>query len=198
MSGKVFFALLSFLLIFSFKPDTPGTPSFKIIRAAYNRANKLFNGSNNSTATDSACMKGFQDVIASLKELPRAGLTDSLMFQANYKLGVLFEEFKDYAGANASYLQAINYSTNSGDKFRIFVLAGAGYYNLNNFDSATYFLLRAEEIPGDIGSSVDRVRLYNTLGVLYYDNGNYLQSKNYFSQALRLIETKDLVDDLKL
>ena len=63
------------------------------------------------------------------------------------------------------------------------VFAGAGYYNLNNFDSASYFLLRAER-PNTLGSFEDRIRLYNTLGVLYYDNGNYLQSKNYFTQAL--------------
>ena len=66
--------------------------------------------------------------------------------------------------------------------------AGAGYYNQNNFDSASYFLLQAAEAPNDTGVPEDRIRLYNTLGVLYYDNGNYLQSKNYFTQALRIVE----------
>src|SRR5450432_201621 len=198
MSGKVFFVLLSFLLIFSFKQYDPGIPSLKLIHAAYNRANRLFHGSNNSPAKDSASMKAFKEVIAALNDLPRTRITDSLLFQTNYKLGALCEEFKDFAGANAFYLRAIHYSANVQDTFSIFVLTGAGYYNLNNFDSASYFLLRAEEIPGETGSSEDRVRLYNSLGVLYYDNGNYLQSKNYFSQALRLIETKDLGDDLKI
>ncbi len=198
MSGKVFLATLSFLLVLSFKPYSQGTVPFKIIRAAYNRADKLFNGTNNSSATDSACMKAFIDVIRSLKELPRTTASDSLLFESNCKLGILCDEFKNYTGANAAYLNALQYSGKAGDKFRICVLAGAVYYNLNNFDSATYFLLQAEEIPGEVGSSEDRVRLYNTLGVLYYDNGNYLQSKNYFSQALRLIESKDLSEDLKI
>src|SRR5450432_1774293 len=194
MSGKVFFVLLSFLLIFSFKQYDPGIPSLKLIHAAYNRANRLFHGSNNSPAKDSASMKAFKEVIAALYDLPRTRITDSLLFQTNYKLGALCEEFKDFAGANAFYLRAIHYSANVQDTFSIFVLTGAGYYNLNNFDSASYFLLRAEEIPGETGSSEDRVRLYNSLGVLYYDNGNYLQSKNYFTQALRLIEAKNPSD----
>jgi CHAT domain-containing protein/Tfp pilus assembly protein PilF len=143
-------------------------------------------------------MKAFMEVIHSLMDLPRTTASDSLLFESNCKLGILYDEFKNYAGANASYMNALHYSSKAGDKFRICVLAGAVYYNLNNFDSATYFLLLAEEIPGEVGSSEDRVRLYNTLGVLYYDNGNYLQSKNYFSQALRLIESKDLSEELKI
>jgi CHAT domain-containing protein len=198
MSGKVFFVLLSFLLVFSFRSFSQVTTSLKIIRNAYNRADKQYNGTNNSAATDSACMKAFAEVIRSLTDLPRMPASDSLLFESNCKLGILCDEFKNYAGANAAYMNALRYGGKAGDKFRICVLAGAAYYNLNNFDSATYFLLQAEQIPGEVGSAEDRVRLYNTLGVLYYDNGNYLQSKNYFSQALRMIESKDLPDDLKI
>ena len=81
-------------------------------------------------------------------------------------------------------------------KFRLYVFAGAGYYNLNNFDSARYFLSRAQESDGDFVSADDRARLFNVLGVLYYDNGNYLQSKNYFAQSLRLNESIDAGDHL--
>jgi CHAT domain-containing protein/tetratricopeptide (TPR) repeat protein len=198
MSGKVFFILPSFLLILCFSSIGKGTPSLKSIQANYRRIDRLFNQSDNSSSIDSTCLEGFKQIIAALKEVPRGGLTDSLLFQCQYKIGVLFDEFKDYPRANAAYIGAIDYTTAVSDKFRMYVLAGAGYYNLNNFDSATFYLLKAEEIPEGTGTDDDRVRLYNTLGVLYYDNGNYLQSKNYFSQALRLIESKDLVDDLKV
>jgi CHAT domain-containing protein len=196
MSGKVFFVPLSFLLIFSFKQNSPGSPSYKSMLSAYTRVDRLYNSPDNSSAADSACMEGFRKIISALSSFPRVKMTDSLMFQASFKLGILYEVYKDYPKATASYLYAMNYSADTEDKFRMNVYAGAGYYNQNNFDSATYFLLRAEESPGDRGSSDDRVRLYNTLGVLYYDNGNYLQSKNYFTQALRLIETNNPADVL--
>ena len=120
------------------------------------------------------------------------------MYQSYYKLGVLSEVYLQFTKATSAYLQAIRYSNNAGEKLRMYIFAGAGYYNLNNFDSASFFLLQAEENAAHIGSSEDRVRLYNTLGVLYFDNGNFLQSKNYFTQALRLTEEKKPVEELNV
>jgi CHAT domain-containing protein len=198
MSGKVFFVLFSFLSILSFKPDSPGTPSLELILSAYKRVDKLFNTPNTSSKADSACMDGFRQVISDLNHIPKERMTDSLLYQSNYKLGVLYEIYKDYSKATAAYLQAIKFSSTPNEKFMNFILVGAGYYNQNNFDSATYFLLRAAQSPDNLGVKEDRMRLFNTLGVLYYDNGNYLQSKNYFGQALQLIDSKGLTDKYSL
>ena len=198
MSGKVFFILLSFLLIFSFKQYSPGNPSLELILSAYNRADQLFNKPNTSSKDDSVCMLAFRKIISDLNRIQGELIADSLLYQSNYKLGMLYEIYKDYAKATISYLQALKYSSTPDQKFTNYVLAGAGYYNQNNFDSATYFLLRAEQSPDNLGAREDRMRLFNTLGVLYYDNGNYLQSKNYFSQALLLIDSKALTDKYSL
>ena len=194
MSGKVFLISLSFLLIFSFKRYNNGSPSLKSILSTYARADRFFNSSNNSPVKDSACMEGFRNVVSALSILPRSKFIDSLICRANYKLGILCDIHKDFTEATCSYLQALKYSSDPGERFSLNVLVGSGYYNLNNFDSASFFLLHAEEIAGEGSSFEDRVRLYNTLGVLYYDNGNYLQSKNYFNQALQLIEVKNPSD----
>jgi CHAT domain-containing protein len=193
MSGKVFFVPLSFLVILSFKQYSPGRP-LKSILSTFDRADHLFYSTHNTPAMDSACMEGFNEVISELKSLPVSGLTDSILYQANYKLGIMNDVYKDYNKATKSYLNAMKYSKNPAEQFSLNVLAGSGYYNLNNFDSASFFLLRAEESPDERGTFEDRVRLNNTLGVMYYDNGNYLQSKNFFTKALRLIETKNPAD----
>jgi CHAT domain-containing protein len=198
MFRKVFFIFFSFLLFSSFKQDTPGSPSLELIITAYKQADKVFNTPNTSSKADSACMNGFRKVISELNLFPKERITDSLLYQANYKLGVLYEIYKDYSKATASYLQAIRFSVTPGEKFANYTLAGAGYYNLNNFDSATFFLLKAAQSPDSLGAKEDHVRLYNTLGVLYYDNGNYLQSKNYFGQALLLLEIQNLTDKYSL
>ena len=198
MSGKVFFILLSFLLILSFKRYDPVNPSLELILSAYHRVDHLFNKPNTSSKDDSACMVGFRKIISELNRIQGESAVDSLLYQSNYKLGVLYEIYKDYSKATGSYLQAIKYSSTPDQKFASYVLAGAGYYNQNNFDSATYFLLRAAQSPNNLGAREDRMRLFNTLGVLYYDNGNYLQSKNYFSQALLLIDSKALTDKYSL
>ena len=198
MSGKVFFVIFSFLLIISFKRYSPGNPSLELILSAYKRVDLLFNKPNTSSKDDSVCMAGFGKIISDLNRIHGESKADSLLYQSNYKLGVLYEIYKDYSKATASYLQAIKYSSTPDQKFTNYILAGAGYYNQNNFDSATYFLLRAAQSPDNLGASEDRMRLFNTLGVLYYDNGNYLQSKNYFSQALLLVDSKGLTDKYSL
>jgi len=199
MSGKVFFVPLSFLLIFSFKQySPPHNPSLYSILSAYNRINHLYNKANTSSKDDSTCIIGFRRIIDNLSRIRGIPGADSLLYQSNYKLGVLYEMYKDYTKATTSYLQALKYSSTPNQQFTNYVLAGAGYYNLNNFDSATYFLLRAVQRPDSLGTREDRMRLFNPLGVLYYDNGNYLQSKNYFSQALLLIDSKGLTDKYSL
>jgi CHAT domain-containing protein/tetratricopeptide (TPR) repeat protein len=195
MSGKVFFTHFSFLLIFSFKVYLPVPVLLQKILREYAKAERLYNSSNNSIGTDSASMQGFKNVVEALTNLPRQKATDSLMFQASYRLGILYEIHEDYPRATAIYLNAYHYAMNNEEKFRMQVFTGTGYYYQNNFDSASFFLLRAAENAGDSVAVPDQVRLFNTLGVLYYDNGNYLQGKNYFSRALLLIE-KNKTSDL--
>src|SRR6185295_17128463 len=177
---------LSFLLFSSFKSPEPG--SFQSILVDYAKADRLYLATEDATVSSRDCIKGFNDVVAALLQLRHSAPADSLLSLSSFKLGILHEVNKDYLQATAAYLQALKYATKAEDKFRMQIFAGAGYYNRNNFDSAAYLLLQAASAPDDTGIPDDRIRLYNTLGVLFYDNGNYLQSKNYFTQALRIVE----------
>ncbi len=193
MSGKVFLVLLAFLAILSFKGRDPVSPSLKALNRVYGKADSLFNLSNSTIATDSAALNGFWQVIQQTGRYGKQGKADSIFFQSFYKAGVLLEISGNFREATQAYLGAVTYALNESGKFKMYVFAGAGFYNQNNFDSANYFLLKAEENQ-TILQKDDRVRLYNTLGVLYYDNGNYLQSKNYFNQAFNILEKKQPTD----
>jgi CHAT domain-containing protein len=195
MSGKVFFISLSFLFIVSFKHPPP-IPAFLPVKQQFEKAERLYNLSNSSAHTDSICLEAFKKAIGMLKPLPRSETADSLLYLSHYRVGILSEVYNNFSTAIAYYLEAVNFSRNPEEKFKMFVYAGAGYYKLNNFDSASFLLLQAEKNILHIEALEDQVRLYNTLGVLYYDNGNYLQSKNYFNRALRLIENNGSADPL--
>lgn len=188
MSGKVFFISLLFPILVSFKTYKPEPPELKAVSRLYRKADSLFNLSNASRLTDSIAMNTFHEVAARLAALERNQTTDSILFKSLYQEAVLLEEYGKFGQATRTYLNALPYAPDESRKLKIYVLAGSGYYNQNNFDSANYFLLKAEESPGGLLETEDQVRLYNSLGVLYYDNGNYLQSKNYFSQALAVIK----------
>jgi CHAT domain-containing protein len=196
MSGKFFFRILPFLAMMSFKRQATDPPSPKSIAAQYARADSLFNLLHNTAVTDSAALLGFRQIVAQAATVQRFGLTDSIFFQSYYKEGVLLEVNGRYSEATSAYLHALDYAPDETQKLKMYVFAGAGYYNLNNFDSSNYFLLKAEENPGGLLAKEDLVRLFNTLGVLYYDNGNYLQSKNYFNQALNNLQPKNPADQV--
>jgi CHAT domain-containing protein len=196
MSGKVFFIPLSFLFIVSFKQHPPSDPVCQPIRQQFEKAERMYNLTNATVLTDSFCLTAFRKAIIMLNILPKSGFSDSLLYLSHSRVGILSEVYNNFQTAIASYLEAVNYAGSPEQKYKMFIYAGAGYYKLNNFDSSSYFLLQAEKNIAHVNTVDDRVRLYNSLGVLYYDNGNYLQSKNYFTQSLRLVETNGHADPL--
>jgi CHAT domain-containing protein len=199
MPGKVGFLFLAFLLFSFSNYSHPGSPEKEIIRL-YQKADRLFNLPNSSDHTDSLARIGFNRVIDRLVS-QNAYRNDTLLFLSYLKLGILMDVKLDYQMAKADYLKAMGvYQLTTGINdsfyFRNMVYLGTTYYNLNNFDSANFFLLKAEAFPNHFPVPIDRARLYNALGALYYDNGNYYQSKNYFGKGLEIIEDNQPTDTL--
>jgi CHAT domain-containing protein len=176
------------------QPILPG----KAVIDLYHKANKLFNNSNPTDKTDSMALLLFRQVIDQLKSTTGKS-KDSLLFLSYFKTGNLLDSKLRSADARQYYYNALA-SLNSANSlqdslfFKVFVYLGSTYYNLNNFDSASYFLNKAELLTYHVSSGEDKARLYNSLGALYYDNGNFNQSKNYFMQALEIIKGKANAD----
>lgn len=188
MPGKVTRLLLASLVLVSFRYGNTGSPMLPIVKL-YNQADSLFHLSNPTNATDSAALTVFSEVINKLKKNQGYDTGDTILFQSYLKRGILLDLRSNYTEAKEAYMKALMLQKqNDSLTFAVYVYAGASYYNLNNFDSANYLLLKAESLINHFTFPEDKARLYNTLGVLYYDNGNYLQSKNYFSQALQTIK----------
>ena len=191
--------VLIFLLLVSldFGHPNPNQNQQPPILILYQKADSLFHLTHSTGATDSTALAGFEQVIDDLDRLTAFPGKDTLLFQSWLKKGILLDVRYDYAGARDAYRAALA-GHHQGDSltFVASIYAGASYYNLNNFDSANYFLLRAESMLGRVRDPDDEVRLYNTLGVLYYDNGNYRQGKNYFNRALEIVTAKQPFDTL--
>ena len=159
------------------------------IAALYHRADSLFNLTNNTPVTDSLALLGFGRVIAGLDGAPEGKGKDTLLFQSWFKKGILLDSRYEYQGAKTAYCQALRYHPRADSlTFVLHVYTGTSYYNLNFFDSARYYLLDAESRTNLYSDPADNVRLYNTLGVLYFDNGDYQQGRNYFSRALEIVK----------
>lgn len=193
MYGRATLILLLLLAPF-FDSGNPGTPLSRIL-AVYHHADELFHLSNTTPASDSTALAGFSSVIDELSKTPVFAGRDTLLFQSWLKKGILLDAALNYSDANTAYCKALDFHPpNDSLTYVTYIFTGASYYNLNNFDSANYFLLRAESMATRFKTSEDKVRLYNTLGVLYYDNGNYRQANNYFTRALGMVKEKQPLD----
>ncbi|MEP6725607.1 MAG: CHAT domain-containing tetratricopeptide repeat protein, partial [Bacteroidota bacterium] len=198
MPGKVILLLPAFLLqvcCLCASPDKPGTPA-----ATYRKANQFFNSTNPTETTDSLALAGFEQLIKQLEIAPDK-LYDTLLFQSYLKKGILLDVRNNNTEAKDAYLKATgiplrNTTLSDSLLFRPYIYAGTNYFNLNNFDSANYFLIKAEMLVKRFPHLPETERLYNTLGALHYVNGNYLQSKNYFYQALEFVKNKRPYDKI--
>ena len=125
---------------------------------------------------------------------PKAG-NDSLLFWARLKAGFAGYYLDSAKAAKTNYLAAISLKqklTGIPDSllFTPYLYTGGIYYLQNQFDSALTFYKKAEHINDLYKSPLNESqRLYNRLGVMFYETGNYRQARNYFEKAITLTNT---------
>lgn len=181
-------------LLYTAVAGEPGTPLSRIL-SLYRQSDKLFHLPNATPGEDSTALTGFTTVLGELEKIGNFTGKDTLLFQSWLKKAILLDSKADYKAAKDAYRRALDFHSKKDSLlFLTYINTGGSYYNLNHFDSANYFLLRADSITGEFRGHEDEVRLYNTLGVLYFDNGNYRQGKNYFNRALEIVAGKKPFD----
>jgi CHAT domain-containing protein len=194
MYGRIVSWLSIFLLLICLASGEPGQPLSRLL-SLYQRSDQLFHLTHATPANDSTALAGFEAVIAEVGKIPVFAGRDTLLFQSWLKKAILLDSRNNYVGAKNAYRHALGLHHQPDSLlFVTYINTGGVYYNLNHFDSANYFLLRADSMKGSFRDKDDEVRLCNTLGVLYFDNGNFRQGKNYFSRALEIVEAKKPVD----
>lgn len=165
------------------------------LRVLYRQADSLYHLTHSTSVTDSLASAGFGAVIDGIRAAPGHPERDTLLAGAFLRKGILLDAAGDFAGAKACYSGALNSNPQLDSlSFVAEIYIGAIYYNLTRFDSAQYFLQKAQALAGRFDDQDDEVRLYNSLGVLYFDNGNYGEAKDYFDKALGLVKGKKPLD----
>lgn len=157
----------------------------------YNIADSLFSLKNPTDVTDATAKAHFDDVIEACGSEP--GIPDSLLFHSLWKRGVLDEILGNFDSAKYFYLRSLSLAHQKKDipdslQFKPLLYAGGIYYRENKFDSTRMLLEKAQSLSEQYAFTDELERLYNILGALYFEGGNYLQSKNCFEKALQIIE----------
>ena len=161
----------------------------------YREADHLFQKAESNvseTEEESLNRRSLELFRALTTEFAAHPLSDSLAFHTWFRIGVLEHYFENIDNAKDGYLRSISLSEKAGiiDSlvFKPYLYLGIILYSEMKFDSAIAVYKKAELIADKYGSSLDETeRLYNTLGAIYYETGNYRQAKNYLEKSISLL-----------
>ena len=122
---------------------------------------------------------------------------DSLAFFCQYKAALLLNYLDSIPQAKKYYLNAIAIKENTTQiedsfLFQPLIFTARILYGQNNYDSAHLYYKKAENIREKYNHTLqDEQRLYNGLGSMYFETGNYKLAKKYFEKALHLLSTSE-------
>lgn len=135
--------------------------------------------------------------LASFRKLisnPNAHFHDSLLFHCYVKSGTLFQYFDSLPSlAKSCYTDALALkdklpSLQDSFLFKPLLFAGSIFYGQSQYDSAVLNYKKAELILNKYNHPLeDGERLYNTMGAMLYETGNYRSANNYFQKAIALL-----------
>ncbi len=196
-----FFAsvIIILIVVLCFSQQSPANRS--ALLQQYNEANQLYNDAEMAAARgvpeeeeDALNRRALEKFVSITtdRHFNEAGL-DSLSFHIHYKIGVLQHFFEERQKALSSYNKAISIFNHFPipDSFLFYPLlyTGSIYLEENRFDSALHYFRNAEKIVLQYGHDLkESERLYNTLGVVYYEMGNYRNARLYFQKAIDALD----------
>lgn len=152
-------------------------------KSALDEANRLYLIPNPTEEQELKAMELYKEV---LNETPDSWLVPQVV-EASERLGNLQLSFGMTQAAQASYRKGIDlnraFSLSDSSVFLHHLYLGEAYFGLNRLDSSLYFLEAAERIQNHFGIEEEKDRLYNALGVYFYETGNFNRAYVYFSKA---------------
>lgn len=156
----------------------------------YTQAENYFNAASPTDETDSLALLNYQQTISLLLQQKT---NDTLLVTCYTRIGILYQAKNDDVAALTHFALAValkNTRPGLPDSlfFKPLLFAGASYYSLSNFDSSLYFFKKAETIAAQYPAIDEVERLYNKMGALCYQTGNYKQSINYFNKTIRSLD----------
>ncbi|MEP7238712.1 MAG: tetratricopeptide repeat protein, partial [Ferruginibacter sp.] len=162
-------------------------------QAFYTAAENYYNTDNPTDFTDSLALVNYQKVI---RLLDKQKLHEPVVVDCYTKSGILYQAKNNDSSAISSFSKANEFRKTAPSLpdslfFQPVLFTGASYYSLNNYDSALYFFKAAEQIVNKYKRLPEVERLYNKIGALYYQTGNYRQSINYFNKSINLLNPAD-------
>ncbi len=197
--------LLMVFLLFCFSQEKKNNSSSLL--PEYNRAEKIFmqaekraiSGVDNETnqAMADSLYRSANALYTILLPVSDQEKNDSLGFLIRLRTAFIASYFDSIALAKDHYLAAIALKQDLPGisdtmLFIPYLYTGGIYYTYEQFDSALIYYKKAEVLNARFGLTLEgSERLYNRMGIMFYETGNYRQAGNYFEKAISLTNAGD-------
>ena len=201
MQRLLFTFFLAILLLLCFSQERKNNNTS--LKPDYISAERIFQQAQHQSdkAGDDTTLQADADIlytqanIAFLSLIPVADKenNDSLGFLIRLRTAFIASYFDSINVAKKYYLEAITLKQHLPQipdslLFTPYVYMGGICYRQNQFDSALYYYKKAEQINDSYNKPLaEAQRLYNRLGAMYYETGNYRQARNYFEKAIAVL-----------
>ena len=197
-SRFLFFSLLALTAWFCFSQENTNNNSiteYSLADRLYVEAERLSSVADLNDATELKQEQLNRQALGLFKKIlsNNTGAGDSILFHCYVKAGLLEHYFDSLPQAKTYYLKALALKPklpNLQDSFffKPFLFAGSIFYSQNLFDSALLYYRGAEQIADGYKQPLEEMeRLYNRMGVMHYETGNYRLANNYFQKALSIL-----------
>jgi len=187
-----------FLFIISFFFQNPQSREPFDFEKKYMEALSFFKAEEPTDITDSLAKSLFLEVVSGADQ---NNLATHFLLDSYEKLGSLDLIQGNLQKAVTYYRKGLELKSKYDIPDSLFfgsnLFIGEAYYLLNKADSSIYFLEEAEQLISFKNSKEEASRLFNSLGVIYFESGNYNQSINYFNKSKNLIIEGDAYTGLE-
>ncbi|KAK6033626.1 tetratricopeptide repeat protein [Ostertagia ostertagi] len=183
--------LLCLLLLHSQETGAPAG-----YKTYYQTAEQYYRLADATEVTDSLALQAYR---RSILLLQKAQIVNDILIDSYTKCGILLMS----AGNNAQALQAFQSAIAAFPAkqhlpdsllFKSYLYAGSIHYLQNDLDTAISYYKKAEAVVRQYPSVSESERLYNKLGALYYETGDYRRSIPYYGKALSKVMEKKPAD----
>ncbi|MCR9016716.1 CHAT domain-containing protein [Aquiflexum gelatinilyticum] len=186
---------LIFITLLFQNPPAGDSPDFA---KKYQEAIAFFQAEEPTELTDSLARSLFLEIVSGSASNK---IENWVLLDSYEKLGSLALIGGDLSTAVIHYRKGLELKNNQNILDSLFfgsnLFIGETYYLLSKADSSIYFLEEAEKLIPLKKSNEEASRLYNSLGVIYFESGNYTQAINYFNKSKNLIIPRESYDLLE-
>lgn len=172
---------------------TYGQKPITDIKAAYARADFLYNLENPTESSDSESLELFLQIAKTITN-PEF---NKIRIESLIKGGNIHQGYGRFLKANSLYHLAIIENQRLGNwpflAYEAFLYLGSSMYFLGVLDSSKFYFEEAVKLAlanGKLIKMDEQPRLYNSLGAIYFESADYNQAILFFKTALELASAR--------